>query len=129
MEVNTKYKSPLVLLKMEIVEGTFRKKDKSLEGIELGLKVNHSINQVGDNDFELTLVITVSDEEETVFVNVKGKALFHTEQENKVMLERNGIAIMFPYIRSYISTITTQPGMSPIVLPAMNIVAMLNDQK
>ena len=36
---------------------------------------------------------------------------------------------MFPYIRSYISSITTQPGMSPIVLPAMNIVAMVNDQK
>ena len=31
--------------------------------------------------------------------------------------------------RSYISTITTQPGMAPILLPAMNIVAMLNDQK
>ena len=45
------------------------------------------------------------------------------------MLEKNTIAIMFPYIRSYISSITTQPGMSPIVLPAMNIVAMVNDQK
>lgn len=45
------------------------------------------------------------------------------------ILERNAIAILFPYIRSYISTITTQPGMAPILLPAMNIVAMLNDQK
>ena len=36
---------------------------------------------------------------------------------------------MFPYIRSYISIITTQPGMAPIVLPAMNIIAMINDQK
>ena len=45
------------------------------------------------------------------------------------ILERNAIAILFPYIRSYISTITTQLGMAPILLPAMNIVAMLNDQK
>ena len=45
------------------------------------------------------------------------------------ILERNAIAILFPYNRSYISTITTQPGMAPILLPAMNIVAMLNDQK
>lgn len=45
------------------------------------------------------------------------------------MLEKNTIAIIFPYIRSYISIITTQPGMPPIVLPAMNIIAMVNDQK
>lgn len=45
------------------------------------------------------------------------------------ILEKNTIAIMFPYIRSYISSITTQPGMSPIVLPAMNIVAMVRPEK
>ena len=60
---------------------------------------------------------------------VKGRAIFNTQQENMSILERNAIAILFPYIRSYISTITTQPGMAPILLPAMNIVAMLNDQK
>ena len=65
----------------------------------------------------------------TIYVNVKGRAIFSTKQENKDLLEKNTIAIMFPYIRSYISSITTQPGMTPIVLPAMNIVAMINDQK
>lgn len=40
-----------------------------------------------------------------------------------------GYTTIFPYIRSYISIITTQPGMPPIVLPAMNIIAMVNDQK
>ena len=66
---------------------------------------------------------------ETIYVNVKGRSIFSTKQENKDLLEKNTIAIMFPYIRSYISSITTQPGMAPIVLPAMNIVAMINDQK
>lgn len=77
----------------------------------------------------MVLVTTVSDEEEKVFVNVKGRAIFTTQQVNMDILEKNTIAIMFPYIRSYISIITTQPGMNPIVLPAMNIVAMINDQK
>ena len=51
--------------------------------------------------------------------------MFETEQENKILIERNTLAIMFPYFRSYVSTLTTQPGMTPIVLPAMNIMAML----
>lgn len=129
MEIKSKYESPLVLDKIEIVESTFRKKDVSLEGIELGVQVERSLNKMGEGTFEVILVTTVTDKEEKVFVNVKGRALFTTQQENMDILEKNTIAIMFPYIRSYISIITTQPGMNPIVLPAMNIVAMINDQK
>jgi len=129
MEVRSKYESPLVLEKIEIVESIFRKKDESLDGLELGVQVERNLNEIDKGIFEVLLETTVSDEEEKVFVNVKGRAIFSTQQENMDILEKNTIAIMFPYIRSYISIITTQPGMNPIVLPAMNIVAMVNDQK
>lgn len=129
MEVRSKYESPLVLDKIEIVECTFRKKDEPLDGLELGVQVERNLTKIGDGVYEVILETTVSDEEEKVFVNVKGRAVFFTKQENMDILEKNTIAIMFPYIRSYISIVTTQPGMNPIVLPAMNIVAMVNDQK
>lgn len=129
MKVRSKYESPLVLEKIEIVESNFRKKDEPMEGLELGVQVEHSLKKMSNDVFEVLLETTVSDEEEKVYVNVKGRAIFSTQQENRDILEKNTIAIMFPYIRSYISIITTQPGMSPIVLPAMNIVAMINDQK
>lgn len=129
MKVKSKYESPLVLEKIEIVESNFRKKNEPMEGLELGVQVEHSLKEIDDGVFEVILEITVSDEEETVYVNVKGRAIFSTQQKNGDILEKNTIAIMFPYIRSYISIITTQPGMNPIVLPAMNIVAMINDKK
>lgn len=129
MEVRSKYESPLVLEKIEIVESTFRKKDEPMDGLELGVQVDRSLKKMPDDNFEVLLETTVCDEEEKVFVNVKGRGIFSTQQENMDILEKNTIAIMFPYIRSYISIITTQPGMNPIVLPAMNIVAMVNDQK
>ena len=129
MEVRSKYESHLRLEKIEIVESNFRKKDESIEHLELGVQVERSLKKISDKVFEVLLETTVSDEDEKVFVNVKGKAIFSTEQENMDILEKNMIAIMFPYIRSYISIITTQPGMNPIVLPAMNIVAIVNDQK
>lgn len=129
MKVRSKYESPLVLEKIEIVESTFRKKDESLEGLELGVQVEHSLNKLDEDFFEVILITTVSDEDEKVYVSVKGRAIFNTQQKNMDILEKNTIAIMFPYIRSYISIVTTQPGMNPIVLPAMNIVAMINDPK
>ena len=129
MKVKSKYESVLILEKIEIAESSFRKKDESLEGLELGVQVNHKITKLDDEQFEVLLETTVSDEDEKVFVNVKGRAVFSNRQGNMDMFEKNTIAIMFPYIRSYISIITTQPGMNPIVLPAMNIAAMINDKK
>lgn len=129
MKVRSKYESPLVLDKIEIIESTFRKKNESLEGLELGVQVEHSFKRLDEDIFEVILITTVSDEDERVYISVKGRAIFTTQQENMDILEKNTIAIMFPYIRSHISIVTTQPGMNPIVLPAMNIVALINDKK
>lgn len=129
MEIKYKYTSPLVLEKIEIIEGIFRKKNKNLDNISLGVQVNREINELEENLFEVLLNIIISDEEEIVFVDITGRAIFSTEQKKSDMLEKNTLAIMFPYLRSYISIITTQPGMNPIVLPAMNIIALVNDQK
>ena len=129
MRVKSDYESPLVLEKIEIIESTFRKKDVSLEGLELSVQVEHSVKDIEEDGYEILLNTSVSDENENIYVNVKGRAIFRTQQRNMDILEKNTIAIMFPYIRSYISIITTQPGMAPIVLPAMNIIAMINAQK
>lgn len=129
MKVRSEYESPLVLERIEITESTFRKKDAPLEGLELGVHVEHNVEKVEEDEYEITLNTSVFDENENIYVSVKGKAIFRTQQKNMDILEKNTIAIMFPYIRSYISIITTQPGMAPIVLPAMNIIAMINDQK
>ena len=102
MEVRSKYESPLVLEKIEIVESSFRKKTDSLDSLELGVQVERNLTKLDDGLFEVLLETTVSDEEEKVFVNVKGRAVFSTRQENMDILEKNTIAIMFPYIRSYI---------------------------
>ena len=129
MKVRSAYESPLILEKIEITDSTFRKKDVSLDELELGVHVERNIENIGEDGYEIVLNTTVSDENENIYVNVKGKAIFRTQQKNTDLLEKNTIAIMFPYIRSYISIITTQPGMPPVVLPAMNIIAMINDQK
>lgn len=128
MKVKAKYESSLVLEKMEITESTFRKKDGDLGELELNVEVEHSMRILTEDVFEVFLVTIVSDEKEKVFIRVKGRAIFVTQQQNVDILKKNMIAIMFPYIRSYISIVTTQPGMEPVVLPAMNIAAMINEE-
>lgn len=127
MEIKSKYTSPLILDEILILESNFKRSLNSLEDVKLGLKINRRINQISNDEYSIVLDTTVADDEK-VSVFVKCIAKFRTTQENRGLIEKNAIAIMFPYIRSYISIITTQPGMTPIVLPAMNIVAMLNDE-
>lgn len=128
MNIATNYESPLVLKNIMITEGTFKRSEDSLEDVELQVKVSHNVNQISDREYKIILELSVADPQGKLSVFVKGMAIFETEQKTRTLIERNTLAIMFPYFRSYVSTLTTQPGMMPIVLPAMNIIAMLTEK-
>ena len=125
MNIKTDYESPLVLKNIIITEGHFKRNEGSLENLELKVGVSHDVERLSEREYKITLELNVADPEEKLSVFVKGMAIFETKQENQMLIERNTLAIMFPYFRSYVSTLTTQPGMTPIVLPAMNIMTML----
>ena len=125
MNIKTDYESPLVLKNIIITEGHFKRNEDSLENLELKVGVSHDVERLSEREYKITLELNVADPEEKLSVFVKGMAIFETKQENQMLIERNTLAIMFPYFRSYVSTLTTQPGMTPIVLPAMNIMIML----
>lgn len=129
MEIRSKYMSSLRLDEIIILESCFKRSEGSLENIEIGFDVKREIEKKSEEQYDVILDVLVEDDDKNISVFVKCKGKFSTRQENIELVERNAIAIMFPYIRSYISIITTQPSMQPIVLPAMNIVAMLNDRK
>jgi len=60
------------------------------------------------------------------------KAVFSIEgglrDENAFMLT-NAVAIMFPYLRSEITLLTSQPGMRPVVLPPINVQEVMKKVK
>ena len=45
----------------------------------------------------------------------------------KSLIQKNAVAIMMPYVRSQLTLLTSQPGVDPIVMPPLNINAMLDD--
>jgi preprotein translocase subunit SecB len=47
----------------------------------------------------------------------------------ELVLRKNTAAILFPYIRSLITNITAQAGMKPIVIPLININALIDTLK
>lgn len=90
---------------------------------------NHSITQLNEDSFKVSLGISLqSDSKYNIFAQISG---FFLLEENstlgKKLIENNTVAILFPYLRSQLTLLSSQPGFEPIILPVMNINALLNN--
>ena len=83
-----------------------------------------------ERKYVLTFIFNALTEEgENPFVTIECKATFafeniNTFEEIPSYFYRNSIAIIFPYIRAYISTVTLQANIPPVVLPTMNLASL-----
>lgn len=103
-----------------------RKDTKSIKS--LSLKFNPSGRFVKDTgEFELYLDIIIKDNNDILNIEVMSAGHFvligeHKEEMIKSYLFLNAPAILFPYIRSYIATLSILSGLnSPITLPTLNM--------
>ena len=116
--------------RFRFVEYLFQETSIKLTGEDIGDDVEFGIEPNGifeeDNKmFILTLNVLVKDKKSSLEVKmtVTGKFEYETNdiQELVPYLGFNAPAIIFPYIRAYITNITALGGMSPIILPTLNM--------
>lgn len=88
-------------------------------------KVNCSVYKSNENDNEFKLTINLIGEQDSNFeVELVLTGIFIVEYSNedeRNILLNNAFSILFPYIRSQLTLLTSQPNMTPIVLPVVNI--------
>ncbi|QPH38683.1 protein-export chaperone SecB [Pedobacter endophyticus] len=79
------------------------------------------------NNYELTFKSSARSEgEEMSFISVTCLANFSFDnvgslEEIPDYFYQNAIAIVFPYLRAFISLITTQANVRPVILPTLNL--------
>lgn len=125
MTFHNDYPSPLVMESICITKSSFSRVEDSLDGLRLGIRVGRDIKPLSENRYRVELTIEVSDDDRKLVAEATSVGVFQLLSGHQGLIERNAIAIMFPYLRSYISTLTTQPGMAPVVLPPINILSLL----
>lgn len=84
--------------------------------------------------FQLNLLIELSDKNEAFKMKLNSVALFKIEEnynieENDSLFFVNAPAILFPYVRAYINSITALSGLKPIILPIMNLAFLKGELK
>lgn len=88
-----------------------------------------------DARYDLMFDVTVKyDKTDTEVIKVSCEALFSFS--NKISIEDmpeyfypNCLAIVFPYIRAFVSTISLQANVQPVVLPTVNLMGLTEELK
>lgn len=76
--------------------------------------------------FQLQLGVKIKDENNVLNIEIESVANYSFDNDiKKDTLDKlfyvNAPALLFPYIRAYISTITNLSGFEPVVLPTLNL--------
>lgn len=79
-----------------------------------------------ENRMRLLLNTSITDKDSVLSIAVKAEGFFEFDSELEEEMKddffnTNAPAILFPYIRAYISTLSTLSGLKPIILPTLNL--------
>lgn len=134
MSINTKHESSLQLHdlyveRMLFIRGGLRSAE---EEQQLNVRITREdAYEDGKHGVKLSVYLT-RDEDPAYKVELSIVGVFSfsgdlSEDVKESILKINTTSIIFPYLRSQLSLLTTQPGIQPIILPPMNISAMLEE--
>jgi len=90
------------------------KKDNNSMKIELTTII---FKDAVNNNYPFEMEITV-----TGYFSIENK-------EEKIDFEPNAIAILYPYVRAIVSTYTASANINPLILPAINVNKLIEDQE
>ena len=111
-----------------------RNGEKNTNEVEYKLAAN--IWSDNDNHYKVTLILQGHKQDEyDVEIELEGhftlEAATDLDVEKKdILMKKNAVSILMPYIRSQLSLLTAQPGVDCQILPPINVAKMFeNAQK
>lgn len=94
------------------------------EGINIQIELDASVKS-DSSDAEVILTVDLNDQNDNFSLHLIVVGYFEAygmaEEERNKFIALNAPAILFPYVRAYVSTMTAQAGIIPIVLPTINL--------
>lgn len=93
-----------------------------VEDGEFNMNLQKEISSIGNHEYRVVLITSVEKEDMKLELIAQADFLYESDDYSReeAIINANTVAIMFPFIRSQVTLLTSQPGMTPIVLPAIN---------
>ena len=100
---------------------SFSRKSSIASG-EVGIDVKRNIVNICEHQYRVELITNITKEDMNLNIVAEAEFIYDSDdidnEENIISI--NTVAIMFPFVRSEVTLMTSQPGMTPIVLPTIN---------
>lgn len=124
-------KSILTLNKVIIDKLIFERFSDDVNKImfDSGITFKHKINKVAENTFKVSFGIKIT-EDMKYNIDAQISGYFSVQDQSDLgekLLKNNTVAILFPYLRSQLTLLSSQPGFEPIILPVMNITELMRE--
>lgn len=122
--------SVLRLLSLYVDEMSYKKLAGQVFDQSADFDFIRNIEEIDIDKHKVSLTIKIEKTNEySIFIKMSGVFEISSEIEAKdILLKKNTVAILFPYIRSQLTLLTSQPNMQPIIIPPINILALLKDE-
>lgn len=92
--------------------------------LDVSFKFPTELDYTHDNLISFPMEVLIENEEKTLRIQVGILGVFESDVDitkEKSFIEVNAPAIIFPYIRAYVSNLTSMSGIQPILLPTYNM--------
>lgn len=98
------------------------KREPVIKDGDYNINLKKEIQSAGEHTYDVTLKTEVSKNDVELLVVAKARFILEADDyiNEETVINRNTIAIMFPFVRSQVTLMTSQPAMSPVVLPPVN---------
>ena len=127
MEVTQNEHSMMQLIRLYFNEFSFENSGLQNEQEDPKMTVSMSVSPIDDTKFTVILIFKV-DAGKSYRLSCSLTGIFEVAgglTDENAFLQKNAIAVMFPYLRSQITLLTSQPGMTPLIIPILNINTLL----
>lgn len=103
----------------------------SNQEIELEPLFDRHITSIGDGKYTVEIGVKLQQSNLPFTVELRLTGLFECEgvQDEQRALKINGVAILYPYVRSTLSLATSLASIPPIVLPTINLARMFEEEE
>ncbi len=120
--IQSKLKKHLLQILFLFFRECIVKRNAMISNGEYQADLEKDIKKAGEHTYNVELQLSIYKEDLEVSVVANAQFIYKAEnyEREESVINNNTVAIMFPFIRSQVTLLTTQPGMAPIVLPPIN---------
>ena len=96
--------------------------------------VGKNVEMLNQDEYKCSLALKLTDEDQTACLEIVISGIFYLKtdldpEQKEIIVNKNTMAILFPYMRSQVTLMTSQPDIEPVVIPAININALLQNME